>query len=941
MKHLSSTLILVTISILIAIAAAVTNANWGRVSGSTLFATGRTKDIAVNAMVDTPTNTPTATPTCYTVTTLSGPEVVPPSGSMGTGTGTVSVSADQTMITVTLSWSGLSGSATEAHIHGPAGPGMNAAVVFNMAGVPLSTAGSIPTQSFAIDSTQLSQFQGSLFYWDIHSAQLPGGEIRGQIMPVAGCLSTPTATATSTNTPTSTATATSTPTKTPTNTPTNTSTNTPTNTATATATATPSGNNVAIWSDGVGIWSNAANWTSNPNYPNNGQPTSGSLWDATLANGGTANRDIVVMIENFTFGGGIINGPNILTVNQIFGWSAGTLTGAGNVLIPSGGVMNISGSGTDTLNTTLNNSGTVNVLAGANNISFGNLASVSNSGIFDLQNSGPTFMVTGGSGSFANLASATLRKTSVGVSDFGVPVTNNGAVELQNGTLNFDQNYTQNTGTLSFQGGNAAATGVGAFVVNGGLIKGNGVFTGSINQAGGTISPGFSIGTIEVDGTYTLGAAADYICEFDTTAGTSDKIIADSLIIITGASISTPDIGRAGRRGTTIPAGTEVTLLDSASTITGRFSNLMDGSVIPIGTNLYRVSYQGGIDGFDLTLTAVAAGVAGTVTYGNAAAPPKFISNVTVTGTGSPNVIATTGAPGTGAGQYTLTGFGVGSYVVSLTKTTGQNSITSNDAGRISQHVSGAVPLANNRAKIAADVSGNGVISSNDAALIARFVAGLGPPVGNVNQWRFYVPSPGLPTFPVGTSPTTRTYSSVASIVTGEDYIGLLIGEVTGNWAPSAARSEGSGPEATGSKKLANGGGPARVIDVELPDVSVYAGKEVVVPVNVKSVADKDVISYEFNVRYDPSVIQPVGDAVDVKDTASRGLSVVANANEPGLLRVVVYGAYPIDQDGVLLNLRFTAIGTPGSVSAISLERVMFNEGDVPVSLRDGQVKLF
>jgi hypothetical protein len=88
-------------------------------------------------------------------------------------------------------------------------------------------------------------------------------------------------------------------------------------------------------------------------------------------------------------------------------------------------------------------------------------------------------------------------------------------------------------------------------------------------------------------------------------------------------------------------------------------------------------------------------------------------------------------------------------------------------------------------------------------------------------------------------------------------------------------------------------------------------------------------------------VIQPADNGVDVKGTASRGLSVVTNANEPGLLRVVVYGAFPIDEDGVLLNLRFTAVGVAGSVSPISFERLMFNEGEPRVSVVDGKVELF
>ena len=58
-------------------------------------------------------------------------------------------------------------------------------------------------------------------------------------------------------------------------------------------------------------------------------------------------------------------------------------------------------------------------------------------------------------------------------------------------------------------------------------------------------------------------------------------------------------------------------------------------------------------------------------------------------------------------------------------------------------------------------------------------------------------------------------------------------------------------------------------------------------------------------------------------------------------LRVVVYGAFPIDDDGVLLNLRFTAVGKAGSVSPLMFERIMFNEGEPPVTASDGRIELF
>jgi len=309
--------------------------------------------------------------------------------------------------------------------------------------------------------------------------------------------------------------------------------------------------------------------------------------------------------------------------------------------------------------------------------------------------------------------------------------------------------------------------------------------------------------------------------------------------------------------------------------------------------------------------------ISGTVFYDNAIGvpSPRFVSNVTITGTGSPNVMTASGAPGPTAGQYVLTGFGAGSYTVTPTKSGGVNAITSFDAAKIAQHVAGINILTGNQLTVA-DVSGNGAISSFDAGQIARFVAGSSP-FGSTGTWRF--------------TPVNRSYASVTSNVTGEDYGALLMGEVSGNWNNTGARPGGT---------VNSEGSAESSIEVGLPQLKASTDKEILVQMNVQGIADKNVISYEVDLRYDPSAIRPVVDAADVEGTVSRGFYVVTNATEPGRLRVVVYGATPISEDGVMLNLGFTVVGAAGSVSPLTFERIMFNEGETGVIVTDGRVEL-
>jgi CHRD domain-containing protein len=115
---------------------------------------------------------------------LSGINENPPNGSPASGFCMVTLNAAQTQITVDLNWSGLTANATASHIHGPGGAGTNAAVLFPFSGVPAATAGSIPTQSFAITPTQVSWLFDGYLYANVHTSTFPGGEIRGQLLLV-------------------------------------------------------------------------------------------------------------------------------------------------------------------------------------------------------------------------------------------------------------------------------------------------------------------------------------------------------------------------------------------------------------------------------------------------------------------------------------------------------------------------------------------------------------------------------------------------------------------------------------------------------------------------------------------------------------------------------------------------------------------------------------
>jgi hypothetical protein len=122
-------------------------------------------------------NTVSMAPTTSFGATLSGASEVPPTTSPGTGRYDAKLDRSSKVLSWTLSYSGLTGPATAAHLHGPALPGSNAGVI-----VPFGSASSGSTGSATLTDAQIADLTAGKWYANVHTAANPGGEIRGQVM---------------------------------------------------------------------------------------------------------------------------------------------------------------------------------------------------------------------------------------------------------------------------------------------------------------------------------------------------------------------------------------------------------------------------------------------------------------------------------------------------------------------------------------------------------------------------------------------------------------------------------------------------------------------------------------------------------------------------------------------------------------------------------------
>ena len=109
---------------------------------------------------------------------LTGPSEVPANTTAGMGAFDAAYDTVSKTLTYTLTWSGLTGPATMAHIHGPAVAGKNAGVLVGLGMNPTS-----PLKvSAVLNAPEVQALDQRQLYVNVHTAAHKAGEIRGQVV---------------------------------------------------------------------------------------------------------------------------------------------------------------------------------------------------------------------------------------------------------------------------------------------------------------------------------------------------------------------------------------------------------------------------------------------------------------------------------------------------------------------------------------------------------------------------------------------------------------------------------------------------------------------------------------------------------------------------------------------------------------------------------------
>ena len=101
-------------------------------------------------------------------------------GATPSGSITATLNEDEDTLTVSGSFTGLTGAATAAHIHGPAEEGDTASPVFTLT-VDAAASGNLSGSWDDITEAEVQQLRDGLFYVNVHTALNAAGELRGQL----------------------------------------------------------------------------------------------------------------------------------------------------------------------------------------------------------------------------------------------------------------------------------------------------------------------------------------------------------------------------------------------------------------------------------------------------------------------------------------------------------------------------------------------------------------------------------------------------------------------------------------------------------------------------------------------------------------------------------------------------------------------------------------
>ncbi|MBC8525413.1 MAG: T9SS type A sorting domain-containing protein [Candidatus Cloacimonetes bacterium] len=292
--------------------------------------------------------------------------------------------------------------------------------------------------------------------------------------------------------------------------------------------------------------------------------------------------------------------------------------------------------------------------------------------------------------------------------------------------------------------------------------------------------------------------------------------------------------------------------------------------------------------------------ISGNIGYYSDASPiPDAV--VELTGDGTYSTTTNT------SGDYLFNNIPGCNYVSTPSKADDLGGLSGMDASRIARYAAGLYSL-DCLEMISADVSMNGYISGMDASRVARYIAGLIVQLNTSDvNWVFTPePIPECEDWPPIVYENTREYTPLESDLTDEDFIGIRLGDVSGNWSPDS--------------RVTLSSESFKAIEFETNINSILR-----IPIVIENVTEIEGIDIE--ITFNPEVLKLKELTLQDGILDNKDYAIETNLNEPGKGIMVNYAQKDlVSGTGVVAFIEFDVIGIEGSSSEIYFTKFDVNE---------------
>ncbi len=297
---------------------------------------------------------------------------------------------------------------------------------------------------------------------------------------------------------------------------------------------------------------------------------------------------------------------------------------------------------------------------------------------------------------------------------------------------------------------------------------------------------------------------------------------------------------------------------------------------------------------------------------------PAVLSDKRVAGA---TILAPTNATSAQDGSYVCTFDAITTNVVlaPVPPDTGIPSagVSTIDLSLIRRHILSVVPLDTPYKLLAADVDGSGTISTLDLTSMRRVI------LGSTNRfprglWRFLPSDFSFPNAQAPwTAPTNRVYQNVANDMTGQDFIGIKLGDVDNSWSAGGSGGGGGNGGVSGPH---SGQTTKPIVTFTVSNVSTLPETSAVI--HVKAAGFQRVTSIQGTLNWDPGVIRFTGTeqfGVAGMSGSSFGIALTTNGSVSFSWDDPTSGGTTLADGTVVFALRFDVVGSLGSRSRVAV----------------------